>query len=163
METQERRWLDSEENSYSEADTLKWLAEKLRIGKGEQTPELIIGTDSQSHGIQVRFITVVCVYAPGKGGDYRFVRQYQPRQQFRGKQQTRMFEEVNISLDLAQLLFEEIGAIPEIHIDASPKENGEFTSSFSDALSGMVRSYGFDAKLKPNAHVASSIADRHSK
>lgn len=162
MEAQ-RKWFDSEEKGYTDEETLAWLTEKLRIEKGEEVPELILGTDSQSHGHMVRFITVVCVYSPGKGGDYRFVRQYQERRQFKGNQQMRMFEEVNISLDLAQLLFDKLGAIPEIHIDASPKENGEFTSNFSEALSGMVKAYGFNAKLKPNAHVASSIADRHSK
>lgn len=126
--------------------------------------EVGVGTDSQIIGRTFRFITVVCVRRMGKGGYYFYRPEVQARDKYSLKnQKMRMFDEVAKSIELSLKLQEMTGITPTVHVDASPVENEEFTSDFSDQLKGYVQSCGFECMLKPDSYVASTIADKHSK
>lgn len=68
-----------------------------------------------------------------------------------------------MSIEVADFIVDKTGLIPEIHIDASPKGAGEFTSAFSDSLKGYAVSAGYECRLKPDSPIANAVADRHSK
>ena len=44
--------------------------------------QLIIGTDSKLSRYQFRFITVLCIYKPGKGGYYYYLESFMPKSAF---------------------------------------------------------------------------------
>lgn len=160
-ENSERIWFSPEGKKLEDEAILAWIA-KANADKDNEY-ELIVGTDSHLHGREFRFVTVVCLYKKGKGGYYHYTTSYQPRQNYKGNQQARMFQEVSLSVDLANWLLDTTGMIPAVHIDASPKGSGHFTAAFSEQLRGVVLSHGFDCELKPESWVANAVADKHTK
>lgn len=154
-----------EENKICDlTDVIDWLKNKetKAVNNGDKT-KLIVGTDSQLQGYRFRFITCVCLITEGKGGDFVFGTSYEDRVQYKGNQKTRMFKEVEKSVEVANMILEKTGNVAEIHIDASPSFRKNFTSSFSDSLVGYATANGFDAKIKPDSVVSSCIADRLTK
>lgn len=139
---------------------LNWLKEKYD-SKPEYDTRLMVGTDSQLCGKVFKFITVVCVYKQGHGGDYYYTIDYEDKKQYRGKQHLRIQREVQRSVEIADWILDSTSLVSEIHIDASPKEANEFTSQYSDALKGYAIGAGYVAKIKPESFVASSVSDRH--
>ena len=156
-----RYWLTAEGQKKDDKFVYDWV--KAAAADKFNEYELIVGTDSHLHGREFRFITVICLYRKGKGGMYYYTTAFEPRDTFKSNRPGRMFFEVGLSIELANQLVDETGLIPVVHIDASPKEAGEFTSSFSDQLKGYVLSSGFEAVLKPQSFVANAVADRHTK
>lgn len=164
-------WKNSDGKKFPQEFVFDWVsATKL---DRENEYQVIVGTDSHMHGRQFRFITVVCVYKTGKGGNYYYLENYEPRDRYihnnergkkvKGNQKMRMFNEVERSVALAEELFDKTGVLPVVHIDASPATMKEFTSAFSDQLKGYVTSQGFECVLKPDSFVANAVADKHTK
>ena len=158
-------WFDSEGSKVQGGiDTLlSWIRSSKRINEFGSEVQLAVGTDSHVGGMNVKFPSVVCLYTPSKGGLYYYTLTHEPKSLYKGNQQYRMFTEVAKSVELATYLEEQTGWKPTIHIDASPKGAGHFTSAFSDALKGYATGFGFSALLKPASFAANSISDRHSK
>lgn len=163
-------WKNSDGKRFAQEHVFNWVA-STKLDR-ENDYQVIVGTDSHMHGHQFRFITVVCVYRVGKGGNYYYLENYEPRENYvqaargkrvKGNQKLRMFNEVVRSVEMATTLFDTTGVLPIVHIDASPSHRKEFTSEFSDQLKGYVTSNGFECALKPNSFVANAIADKHSK
>jgi len=163
-------WKNAIGESFTQEHVFNWAANTKR--NLEADCQVIIGTDSHMHGWFFRFITVICVYRVGKGGNYYYLETSEPRgnyiqvtrgKKFKGNQKLRMFNEVAKSVELAINLFDHTGILPVIHIDASPAHRKKFTSEFSDQLKGYVTNNGFECVLKPNSFVANAIADKHSK
>ena len=155
-------WLNPDSETITKTQLFEWLKTQTKL-KQQEDLKLYVGTDSNIMGLRFRFISVVCLYTVGKGGNYFYSVNWKPREQYRGNQQARMFEEATISIDLATQIQEELGLKSEIHIDASPKEAKQFTSGFSDNLKSYVVSSGFDCKLKPDSIAAFTIADKHTR
>jgi len=155
-------WLNPDSETLTKNQLFEWLKNQTKL-KQEEELKLYVGTDSNIMGLRFRFISVVCLYVVGKGGNYFYSVNWKPREQYRGNQQARMFEEVTISIDLANQIQEKIGLKSEIHIDTSPKEAKQFTSSFSNNLKSYVLGSGFDCKLKPDSIAAFTIADKHTR
>lgn len=160
-----RVWFDAENIKVSGGDQsiLDWIGQSPRNNQFGYPIELIVGTDSHSSGQFFRFPSVVCIYSPGRGGLYYYTVTKEPRALFKKNQQFRMFQEVAKSIELATWIEENSGWKPVIHIDASKKEAGHFTSAFSDSLKGYAIGSGFNALLKPESFCANSLSDRHSK
>lgn len=165
-----RLWKNAENKRFAEEHVFDWVLSTKLDRKNDY--QIIVGTDSHRHGDQFRFITALCVYCVGKGGNYYFLETYEPRDNYvqaangkkiKGNQKLRMFNEVVKSVELATSLFDQTGVLPVVHIDASPSHKKEFTSEFSDQLKGYVASNGFECVLKPNSFVANAVADKHSK
>lgn len=160
-----KNWTDADGNQIDEESLYNWINKHKNKINSEY--ELIVGADSHLHGIQLRFITVVCLYQKGKGGFYYYIRSDQHKKDFKGSYPVRvrakLFHETSLAIELATKIQENTGITPVIHIDASPPECGEVTSMFSDQLRGYVIGSGFECFLKPWSFVSSGIANKHSK
>jgi len=131
--------------------------------------DLIVGCDSSS-GQDPHFPVAIVVLRKGEGGRFFLKKiKYSERRFFNWKQ--RILEEVLLSCELALLLRENlekvIEKLPEnldyqfryIHADVG--ENGA-TKDMIKEVTGLIRGNGFEPKIKPDACVASSVADRYT-
>ena len=125
--------------------------------------KIVIGTDSESHD-RVDFVSAVVVQRVGFGGRYFWQRTFCDKMP---SLRQRIYEEVNLSLILAQKVLEQLRNRLddeiltkgfEIHIDAG--QNGETREMLKEVV-GMVRGNGFNVKTKPKAYCASNVADKH--
>ncbi|HHY36218.1 MAG TPA: hypothetical protein GX518_00870 [Firmicutes bacterium] len=133
----------------------------------EEAPQfnyrIIIGTDSQSHDREVVFVTAIVVHREGKGARYYYSKKTQDKI-FSLRQ--RIFYEASLSLDVASrltALLAENGHNDlniEVHLDVGKK--GE-TKELIREIVGMVAGSGFEAKIKPDAYGASTVADKYTK
>ena len=164
-------WKNSEGQRFTEAHVFDWVS-NIKNDPGTEY-QVIVGTDSHMAGRSFRFITVICVYRVGKGGNYYYLESYEPRENYlgngprgkkvKGNQKMRMFNEVERSVTMAEKLLELCSVIPIVHIDASPSDRKEFTSEFSEQLKGYVTACGYECVLKPDSFVANAVADKHTK
>lgn len=141
--------------------------------KPEKFYDIIVGCDSSS-GEEPHFPVAVAILRKGEGGRFFLKRiKYPPsiNKKF-VNWRTRILEEVLLSCDLALFLREnfqeEIQKINNenlryqfryIHADIG--ENGQ-TKDMVKELTGLIRGNGFEPRIKPEAYVASVVADRYS-
>lgn len=124
--------------------------------------KIIIGSDSQVK-TETCFITAVVVHRLGKGAKY-YYRKLGHRQIKSLRQ--KIFYETALSLEVGGMVnryFAESGFADlevEIHIDVGNKGD---TRDLIREVVGMVTGSGFQAKIKPDAYGASSVADKHTK
>ena len=124
---------------------------------------IIIGTDSEGNGKSVEFVRVIIVYEVGRGGRYFW--QKIKRENINSLRH-KIYEETNLSLELAVLLLEQIRAKIkkdfaqnlEIHVDVG--ETGP-TKDLIKEIRAMVVGNGFHLKTKPESFGASNVADKH--
>ena len=129
---------------------------------------LVIGSDSQSRrknkSIEIDYVTAIIVHKVGYGAKYfwRKERKIQEKIILRDK----IYTETLMSLKLAESLVPQIRKriSPakydlEIHIDVGPLGP---TREMIREVVGMVTGNGFVAKTKPEAYVASYVADKHT-
>ena len=141
--------------------------------KPEKFYDIIVGCDSSS-GDEPHFPVVVAILRVGEGGRF-FLKKIKYSSSVNKKfvnWRTRILEEVLLSCDLALFLREDFKKkIQEIndenlhyqfrYIHADIGENGQ-TKDMVKELTGLIRSNGFEPKIKPEAYVASVVADRYS-
>jgi len=124
--------------------------------------KIIVGTDSMVRADSC-FITAVVVHRLGKGARYYYRKK--KHRQIKSIRQ-KVFYETALSLELGGLIarhFSESGFADmqvEIHIDVGV--HGETRNLIREVV-GMVTGSGFQAKIKPEAYGASSVADKHTK
>jgi len=143
------------------ADIIQYLDEEPKM-----TYKIVIGTDSHPQSEKVNFITAVVIQRVGRGGRYFW--QKINKEKIKSLRQ-RIYEEVNLSLIMAQKMIQELKNYAseeslfsrglEIHVDIG--ENGETKNMIKEVV-GIVRGNGFNVKTKPEAFGASNVADRHS-
>ncbi|MCL6478795.1 MAG: ribonuclease H-like YkuK family protein [Peptococcaceae bacterium] len=124
--------------------------------------KVIIGSDSQVKS-ETCFITAIVVHRLGKGARYYYRKKIQRKiKSLRQK----IFYETALSLEvgskvanyLAESGLDDLEV--EIHIDVSKQGD---TRDLIREVVGMVTGSGFNAKIKPEAYAASSVADKHTK
>ncbi|MGC7846487.1 ribonuclease H-like YkuK family protein [Desulforudis sp. 1088] len=125
--------------------------------------KIIIGSDSQVMKGQTCFITAVIVHRLSKGARYFYrKRMHRKIKSLRQK----IFFETALSLELGGIIAKHCAEAGldehqvEIHIDVG--SHGD-TKDLIREVVGMVTGSGFNAKIKPDAYGASSVADRHTK
>lgn len=124
--------------------------------------KVIIGTDSQ-FGEETCFVTAIIVHRAGKGARYYYTRE---RERIDRSLRQRIFYETARSLGLASRMadkFAENGYADmnvEIHLDVG--ENGDTRGLIREVV-GMVVGSGFDARIKPDAFGAMTVADKYTK
>lgn len=135
--------------------------------KPEKFYDIIVGCDSSS-GEEPHFPVAVVILRVGEGGRF-FLKKigYKNRKFYNWK--TRVLEEVLLSCELALFLREKVEKKLEgnpfnyqfryIHADIG--ENGA-TRDMIKEVTGLIRGNGFEPKIKPEAYVASTVADRYS-
>jgi len=136
--------------------------------KPEKFYDLIVGCDSSS-GEEPNFPVAVVILRRGQGGRF-FLKKigYKNRKFYNWKE--RILEEVLLSCQLALYLKEnfekKIQSAPNSYnyqfryIHADVGENGQ-TKDMIKEVTGLIRGNGFEPKIKPEAYVASTVADRY--
>jgi predicted RNase H-related nuclease YkuK (DUF458 family) len=131
-----------------------------------------IGTDGQNLGKKsTSFVQCVALHkfdenGIGKGGRVFFVRHLE--KPYVNRKQ-RLLREAELSINLAQKLeplFSELDIPFEVHADVNSvagknKQNKSF--EVHDTIKGWIESMGWVCKTKPQAFVASIVADRHTR
>ena len=115
-----------------------------------------LGTDSLQLARHTRFVTVVAILTPGRGGRAIFWREVQPRIV---SLRERLLREVWLSVELGLALVPVVPGELSVHIDANPVARHR-SSAYVQELVGLVVSQGFRAVIKPGAWAASRAADR---
>ena len=146
-------------------EIFKYLAEKP-----EKSYEIVIGCDSSSDE-RPAFPVALVILRKGQGGRFFLARiKYgeSQKKKFYNFQQ-RILEEVILSCQLALIFREAIREKIEksqnplnyqfqyIHADVG--ENGQTKDMIKEVV-GLIKSNGFEAKIKPEAFAASIVADR---
>lgn len=125
------------------------------IGNREDV-KIYIGTDSQNIGERTQYATVVVLHFGNSGGHVIYSKESMPvvRDSF-----TRLWKEVESSLSTAEYMRE--GGLPRanyIDLDLNPDPKYRSNMVLRSAL-GYVESMGYSARCKPNAVIASTVAD----
>lgn len=124
--------------------------------------KVIIGSDSQVK-TETCFITAIVVHRLGKGARYYYRKKVQRKiKSLRQK----IFYETALSLEVGGMVAKYLAESGlddlevEIHIDVGKQGD---TRDLIREVVGMVTGSGFQAKIKPDAYAASSVADKHTK
>jgi hypothetical protein len=122
---------------------------------------IIVGTDSQRNG-NTKFVTAIVVHRVGKGAIffYRTIIE-ESRMAF----QDRIYTETGLSIACANELidlFIKTDALYSLAIHCDLGRKGK-TKELISGIVGWVTSAGFECKIKPDAAVASCVADKFSK
>ena len=141
--------------------------------KPDRFYDIIVGCDSSS-GEEPHFPVVVAVLRVGEGGRFFLKKVKYPQSENRkfAYWKNRILQEVLLSCELALHLREDfqnqIKALSSqnlryqfryIHADIGA--NGQ-TKDMVKELTGLIRGNGFEPKIKPEAYIASVVADRYS-
>jgi hypothetical protein len=125
----------------------------------QKTYRILVGTDSEAYGKKIDFITVIVVHRVGIGARYFWRREVV----FKNLGlYDRLWNEAILSLNVAQRILkiltnEKLDFQFEVHLDLST--NGKSSSTVKEIIN-LVRSYGFEVRIKPDSYAASKIADR---
>ncbi len=135
----------------------------------KQSYEIVVGCDSSSSE-EPSFPIAIAILRTGLGGRFFLKKVKYKNRKFYNLHQ-RISEEVLLSCRLALVLREAIEKkvlqltdLPDYqfrYIHADIGQNGA-TRDMIKELVGLIKSNGFEAKIKPEAYVASVIADRFS-
>lgn len=137
--------------------------------KPEKFYDIIVGCDSSSDEIP-HFPVAVVILRVGEGGRF-FLKKigYQNRKFYNWK--ARVLEEVLLSCELALHLKENfekrIRSLNNTfnyqfrYIHADIGENGATKDMIKEVI-GLIKGNGFEPKIKPEAYVASTVADRYT-
>ena len=137
--------------------------------KPEKFYDIIVGCDSSSEE-EPNFPVAVVILRVGEGGRF-FLKKigYKGRKFYNWK--TRILEEVLLSCQLAlhlrEIFEEKVKNLTNTlnyqfrYIHADIGENGA-TRDMIKEVTGLIRGNGFEPKIKPEAYVASTVADRYA-
>lgn len=141
---------------------------KYIINSPQHCYQLIIGTDSHCNHLAVDFVVAIVIYQLHRGGRYFWTRVKKDKKHL-PTLRDRIYQETILSIEMAQKFMPKIKKMVqsedfsenslEIHIDVG--QNGPTREMISEVV-GMVRGNGFQAKTKPEAYVASTVADRYT-
>ncbi len=131
--------------------------------------QVIVGTDSQNHS-DTKIVTVVAIVCEGHGGIYFYEIGYLDKI---ADVRQKLFKETELSLKAADRILEIVendnayadiytGATFTIHVDAGASPKGK-TAELIPAIVGWIHAQGYEAAVKPDSFVSSTIADRISK
>ena len=130
--------------------------------KIEESPELdlFVGCDSQNHGRVTTYAIVVVLHKTHGGGHVLYTREDIPMIR---DVSTRIWKEVEMSLDVAEFLVENgIKRAKYIDIDMNPDKKYKSNMLLAAAM-GLVKWKGFEGRSKPDAVSASYVADKLCK
>jgi predicted RNase H-related nuclease YkuK (DUF458 family) len=121
--------------------------------------KVCIGTDSQVHGKETEFATVIVFIRKGKGG-FMYIHNETSKQKMSIKQ--RMLMEVSKSIEVAYelcRLFTLYNVDMEVHADINTNPNFRSNDALKEAM-GYIMGMGFAFKAKPHAFASSSCANK---
>lgn len=129
--------------------------------------KVMIGSDSNGNSV-LDLVSVIAIHRVGQGGRYFW---YRSNKQGIHTLRQKIYAEVEASLELAiqflpafrerlkvQEAMTEVPFDFQIHVDVG---FGGETRDLVREVTGMVRGYGYEVFVKPEAAAATSVADRH--
>jgi len=139
--------------------------------KPEKFYDIVVGCDSSSEE-EPHFPVAVVILRVGEGGRFFLKKiKYSGSKKRFSNWKIRVLEEVLLSCQLALFLRENfekkiknLAEIPNYqfrYIHADIGENGQ-TRDMIREVTGLIRGNGFEPKIKPEAYVASTVADRYA-
>jgi predicted RNase H-related nuclease YkuK (DUF458 family) len=135
--------------------------EKELLSNISSASKIAVGSDSQILPHHISFVTTICIHDPGHGGKFFFIKKKENKNLFHNMR-NRIMNEVMLSLDIANDIQSITNRKVEVHIDVGEDELKSKTSKFSKEFLGIVNSFGFEGKIKPDSW-ASYVADRFTK
>ncbi len=149
-------------------EMINWMQERP-----ERFYDVIVGCDSSS-GQEPHFPVAIVILRKGEGGRFFLKKvKYKNKKFFNWHQ--RVLEEVLLSCDLALVLRERLEEeVEKFSQSVVRKFNYQFRYIHADVgaegatkdmikeVTGLIRGNGFEPKIKPEAYVASIVADRFS-
>lgn len=141
-----------------EGRRVKNLLEEFQLAiKEAGDTEVHVGTDSQQAGKFTEFVTVMAVLDKGKGGRVFYTREKVDRvKNLRERLMKEVWLSVTTGLEINEYVPNKDSLL--IHVDANPDLHFK-SSAYIKELTAMVVSQGFRHILKPDAWVASHVAD----
>lgn len=122
---------------------------------GVNDTEIYVGSDSQNSGSTTTYGVVIVLHYGNSGGHVLYSKNKVDRVK---DGFTRLWNEVEMSLETAKYL--ETGGIKAKYIDIDLNPDPKYKSNtVLRAALGLIESYGYVARYKPNAISASSVAD----
>ena len=118
-----------------------------------------VGCDSQSYKEHIAYVTAIVLYETGKGGLGYYMREIEEPVPMRHRLWNETYKAVTTATWLNQLLIEFDYRVDEVHADLNSDEKHLSQSSVTECL-GFITSMGFVGKIKPEAWVASGVADQ---
>ncbi|GAA4468630.1 hypothetical protein GCM10023093_26610 [Nemorincola caseinilytica] len=121
--------------------------------------KVCIGTDSQVHGAETEFATVI-VFLREKHGGFMFLSHEKTTQQYSIKE--RMLLEVAKSIEIAYELcdlFNKYDVDMEVHADINTNPQFKSNEALREAM-GYILGMGYAFKAKPDAFASSCCADK---
>lgn len=139
--------------------------------------QLVIGSDAQVHAGHTKFITSVVILRPGRGAWFCYRQVIIPREieslQEKLSLETTFSQEIAMYFDAAKRALLEDIILPYVYygaelqlfidIDAGTDAKRNRTSAFVADMVGRIEAMGLSARVKPEAIVASSVANRYTK
>jgi len=135
----------------------------------EKFYDIIVGCDSSS-GENPHFPVAVVILRRGQGGRFFLKKVNYPQKKFYNWKE-RILEEVLLSCQIALIVKEKIGNLTKSlspspnyqfrYIHADVGEGGQTRDMIKEVV-GLIKGNGFEAKIKPESFVASTVADRYS-
>jgi len=130
--------------------------------------QMTVGSDSQNFDT-LKVVNVIAVICEGHGGIFFYeITRFPRTNDVRQKLTTETNESLQTTLKLTEIMEkEDYKELREnlqisIHIDAGWNPNGK-TRDLIPGLVGWIKACGYDCEVKPDAFVASTIADKISK
>ena len=117
--------------------------------------KIYIGTDSQNLKTSTMYAQVIVLHNPRRGGHVLYSKSTYPKIINRFE---RLWREVELSIELAEYLRNAGISTSYIDLDLNPDPKYQSNQVLRAAL-GYVESMGYVARIKPNALVASYVAD----
>jgi len=123
------------------------------------TVEIHVGTDSQDHGAFVTYVTVVAFKYGTRGVHYIYNKQNINSKQVKDLW-TRLWKETERTIEVAQLINNNLNVILQIDMDYNSNEIHESNKLIS-AARGWAMSLGYAVNVKPFKQIATKAADYH--
>ncbi|MGB9707590.1 MAG: ribonuclease H-like YkuK family protein [Microgenomates group bacterium] len=144
-------------------EKLKKIIASFMAADKKAVYEVIVGTDSQKIATnKYDFVSALIIHRVGFGGIYFWKREIIEK---KISLKERIYQEAIMSLQNSETFvdfFKSNGISKykiQIHVDIG--KNGE-TRDLINEVTGMIRSSGYDAKIKPESYGASKVADRYT-
>jgi predicted RNase H-related nuclease YkuK (DUF458 family) len=134
-------------------DLSEYVKEYVSLNKNV---EILIGCDSQNHGIRTVFAIVVGLYRPGKGAHVLYCRYETPRER---DNVSRLLKEVWESVEVAEIIRTQVGVRATfIDIDLNPDPKYKSNQALSSAV-GLVTGMGYKVRHKGDSPIMTYCAD----
>ena len=130
---------------------------KSYIKNSSEISDVAVGCDANYAGKNTLFTLTVGIHIDGKHGTKVFRKRFKVTRRLDLRE--KLWQEVTSAIQLATEIYPVVGKRKfSVHLDLNPDEN-EASHVIIKEAKAMVSSYGFEVKVKPDAHMSTYAAD----